>query len=198
MPPSSGRPAVFLDRDGTLVDELGFLDDPDRLRLLPGASEAVRRLNGAGFFVALVTNQSGIARGLFTEERLAAIHERLELVLAREGARLDAIAYCPHHPDEGEPPYRRRCVCRKPEPGLILQLLSRHGLDPAASWVVGDAVRDIQAGARAELGGRILVATGKGEDERLRLPDDLASSTDYVEDLTAAVDRILEAAAQGR
>ena len=192
------RSAVFLDRDGTLVDELGFLDDPDQVKLYPETGDAIRRLNEAGFFVALVTNQSGVARGLFDEKRLSAIHTRLQQLLVRSGARIDAIAYCPHHPEEGVPPYRRECICRKPKPGLILKLLQEHRLDPATSWVVGDSARDIEAGANAGLGGRILVATGKGQSEHRALPAELRPSIEWVEDLPTAVDVILETALQGR
>jgi D-glycero-D-manno-heptose 1,7-bisphosphate phosphatase len=143
------RAAVFLDRDGTLVDELGYLTDPDRVRLLPGAVEAVRALNEGGVPVFVITNQSGVARGLLTEERLAAIHARLAALLAKGGARVDAVYYCPHHPSEGSGPYRRECECRKPSPGMLRRAADEHGLDLARSFVVGDQPADVETARRA-------------------------------------------------
>jgi D-glycero-D-manno-heptose 1,7-bisphosphate phosphatase len=165
-----GARAVFLDRDGTLVDELGFLARAEDLRCLPGAAEGVRLFNQAGWKVVVVTNQSGIARGLFDERALAAIHGRLSDELAREGARLDLVLHCPHHPEEGLAPYRRVCACRKPAPGLLLEAARRLGLDLAASWTIGDSLRDLEAGRRAGLAGGVLVLTGKGPLERARAP----------------------------
>ncbi|HEX6884924.1 MAG TPA: HAD family hydrolase [Planctomycetota bacterium] len=162
--------AVFLDRDGTLVDELGFLRRAEDLRLLPGAAEGVRLFNRAGWKVVVVTNQSGIARGLLDEPTLARIHARLEQELARGGAHVDAILHCPHHPEEGAPPFRRACDCRKPAPGLILAAARRFALDLAASWTIGDSRRDLEAGARAGLAGGVLVLTGKGVAERESFP----------------------------
>lgn len=185
---SAKRPAVFLDRDGTLIDELGYLDDPDGVRLYPGAAEAVARLNEAGFATVLLTNQSGVARGLFDETRLGEIHARLESLLARAGARLDLILYCPHHPGVGAPPYRRDCECRKPKPGLFLEARRRLGLDMAASWAIGDARRDLSAARRAGVGHVLLVATGKGETQRAE-SEGLFDA--FVPDLGAAVDRVL-------
>ncbi|MEM7305750.1 MAG: HAD family hydrolase [Planctomycetota bacterium] len=184
----SARPAVFLDRDGTLIDELGYLGDPDGVALYPGAAAAVRALNGAGLPVVLITNQSGIARGLFTEDDLAAVHARLEGDLAAEGARLDLIVYCPYHPDHGPPKYRRESDCRKPAPGMYNEAVRRLDLDPARSWAVGDSARDLVAAQRAGVTGLLLVATGKGEAERERLGD---VEHRFVADLTAAADEIL-------
>lgn len=157
--------AAFLDRDGTLVDELGFLRHARDVRLVPGAAAGVRLFNQAGWRTVVVTNQSGIARGLLDEHDLAEIHERLRELLEREGARLDAILHCPHHPDEGKPPLRRACACRKPAPGLLLEAARRFELDLASSWIVGDGLRDLEAGARAGLAGAVLVLTGKGREE---------------------------------
>jgi len=182
--------AVFLDRDGTLVDELGFLRRADDLRLLPGAAEGVRLFNRAGWKVVVVTNQSGIARGLLDEPTLAGIHARLEQELARGGAHLDAIVHCPHHPEEGLPPFRRACDCRKPAPGMILAAARRLGLDLGESWTIGDSRRDLEAGARAGLAGGVLVLTGKGEAERERFPADAPPLT--AEDLPSAARRVLQ------
>ncbi|NOT30503.1 MAG: D-glycero-beta-D-manno-heptose 1,7-bisphosphate 7-phosphatase [Planctomycetes bacterium] len=162
------RRAVFLDRDGTLVDELGFLRDPADLRLLPGAAEGLRLFNRAGWLAIVVTNQSGIARGLFDERQLAEVHARLEAELARRDARLDAILYCPHHPDHGRAPLRMTCTCRKPAAGMLLAAAERFALELGACWTVGDSLRDLEAGRRAGLAGGILVLTGKGRDELAR------------------------------
>jgi histidinol-phosphate phosphatase family protein len=153
------RPAVFLDRDGTLIEDPGYLADPDRVRLLPGAAEAVAELNRAGVPVVVVTNQSGIARGLLTEAQYRATERRLDQLLADRGARIDAHYFCPHHPDAGGP-----CDCRKPGLLLYRRAASEHGLDLAASWWVGDRLRDVLPAPA--LGGRgILVLTGAGGSE---------------------------------
>jgi D-glycero-D-manno-heptose 1,7-bisphosphate phosphatase len=183
--------AIFLDRDGTLVDELGFLRRPEDLRLLPRAAEGVRAFNAAGWPAIVVTNQSGLARGHFTPEDLAAIHVRLAAALAKEGARLDAILHCPHHPDEGEPPLRAACACRKPEPGLMREAAQRIGLELGACWTVGDSLRDIEAGRRAGLAGEVLVLTGKGKDELARLSDGQRELLRTAPDLLAAAHAIL-------
>lgn len=185
--------AVFLDRDGTLVDELGYLARPEDLRLLPGAAEGVRRLNEAGWRAVVVTNQSGIARGLFGARELDLVHARLARELAREGAHLDGIYSCPHHPEHGPAPLRQVCACRKPAPGLLLTAARELGLELAASWIVGDSWRDLEAGARAGLAGGILVLTGKGREEHAQLAPGTAVRT--AADLPAAVQAILAARA---
>lgn len=184
------RPAVFLDRDGTLIDELGFLARPEGLRLYPRAGAAVRLLNEAGWAAIVVTNQSGIARGLFGERELAAIHARLAEELAQHGARLDDVLHCPHHPREGLPPLRAECSCRKPAPGLVLEAARRHALDLARSWMIGDSLRDLECGARAGLAGSILVRTGKGPAELARVPAG-AQAPLVAEDVLAAVEFLL-------
>ena len=115
------RRAVFMDRDGTISEEIGYVNHPARYRVFPYAGEAVRLLNEAGWLAILVTNQAGVARGYFTEEMIGAVHDRLNQELEKDSARLDAIYYCAHHPSVGEPPYRFDCDCRKPKPGLILR-----------------------------------------------------------------------------
>jgi D-glycero-D-manno-heptose 1,7-bisphosphate phosphatase len=155
----SGRPAVFLDRDGTLIEDRNYLRDPAELQLLPGAAEAVRGLNAAGLAAVLVTNQSGIARGLLTEADYAAAVRRLDELLAAEGARIDAHYHCPHLPEISGP-----CDCRKPGPLLYRQAADALGLDLGRSWWVGDRVRDVEAAAG--FGGHgILVLTGAGLEE---------------------------------
>jgi D-glycero-D-manno-heptose 1,7-bisphosphate phosphatase len=189
---SGTRPAVFLDRDGTLSEELDWVRRPEDLHLFAGSGAAVRKLNAAGVFVALVTNQSAVARGLISIAELEAIHAHLQTLLAREGARLDAIAYCPHHPTEGLGIWRTECECRKPKSGLLLRLMEEHGLDPAKSFVIGDAARDLEAGAALGIPG-ILVRTGKGLREQARAADALA----VVDALPQAVELVL-ARLQGR
>lgn len=189
--------AIFLDRDGTLVDELGFLRRPEDLRLLPRAAQGVRAFNSAGWRAIVVTNQSGLARGLFTPADLAAVHARLEEELAREGARLDAILHCPHHPDEGAPPLRAPCACRKPEPGLMLEAAERFGLELGACWIVGDSLRDLEAGKRAGLAGELLVLTGKGPEELARLTEEERVLLRTEPDLLAAAHAILAEAFPG-
>jgi D-glycero-D-manno-heptose 1,7-bisphosphate phosphatase len=181
--------AIFLDRDGTLVVEVDYLADPDRLELLPGVGAALRRLAAAGFLLCVVTNQSGIARGLLTEETLHTIHVRLDELLAREGVRLDSIGYCPHHPREGDAPYRRACRCRKPLPGLLEEAAERFGIDVARSYAIGDAMRDVEAGEALGATG-LLVRTGKGAREERRAQD-AGRAVRAFDDLTAAAEWIL-------
>lgn len=160
----ASRPAVFIDRDGTLTDEVGYVNHPARLRLLPRSAEAVRRLNAAGVAAVVATNQAGLARGYFSKDVLEAVNERLVDLLAREGARLDGLYVCPHHPMEGEPPFRADCECRKPRPGLLLRAAADLDLDLAASVVVGDRPSDL-AVARPVGARGVLVLTGYGLGE---------------------------------
>ncbi len=159
------RPAVFLDRDGTINREIGFLTKPEQLELLPGAAEAVRWIKQAGYRVVVVTNQPVIARGDCTTAELLAIHDKLEMELSRAGAFLDGIYSCPHHPDKGfageRPELKIECECRKPGDGLLRRAAEELNLDLAASWMIGDRTVDVEAGAKA--GCRtILVRTGEG------------------------------------
>jgi histidinol-phosphate phosphatase family protein len=145
---------VFLDRDGTLNHDEGYMSDPDRLVLLPGAAEAVAALNAAGVKAAVITNQSGVGRGLVTPEALARVHERLVALFARHGARVDGIYACPHRPEEG-------CACRKPGTALAIRAARDLGVDASRSAVIGDKAVDLELGRR--LGGRsILVRSGEG------------------------------------
>ena len=145
--------AVFLDRDGVLNKYVGYVRREEELELLPGAAEAVRRINKSGYLAILVTNQPVVARGEVSFEKLEIIHNKLETLLGRGGAFLDAIYVCPHHPDKGFPgeiaSLKVDCECRKPKPGLLMQAAKRFNIDLAASWMVGDSERDIEAGKRA-------------------------------------------------
>jgi D-glycero-D-manno-heptose 1,7-bisphosphate phosphatase len=159
---TGGRIAVFLDRDGTLNEEIDFLRTADELRLIPGAASAVRTLNTLGIITCVISNQSGVARGYLTEEDLVPIHARLNRELQDEGARVDAIYYCPHHPTEGNPPYKIACDCRKPKPGMLKKGEKEWGIDLHRSFVVGDRIADVQAGQA--VGARtVLVLTGYGK-----------------------------------
>lgn len=166
--PAALRPAVFFDRDGTLTRESDWVRRPSDLELLPGAAEAVRIVNKEGIAALLVTNQSAIARGLISERDLEHIHAHLARELEREGAHLDGIYYCPHHPTEGVTELTCVCECRKPRPALLARAARELGLDLSQSWIIGDAERDLLAGAALGVRG-ILVTTGKGTSELERL-----------------------------
>lgn len=157
----AGRVAAFLDRDGTLNEEVNFVRTPEQLEMLPGAGPSVRALNERGIVVCVISNQSGVGRGYYTEEDLVPIHEKLERELDRSGARIDRIYYCPHHPTAGIPPYNVVCTCRKPAIGMLLQASRDFGLDLSRSFVVGDRIVDVQA-ARNAGATSILVLTGYG------------------------------------
>ncbi|HXG60690.1 MAG TPA: HAD family hydrolase [Planctomycetota bacterium] len=179
------RRAVFLDRDGTLVEERGYVTTPEDLVLLPGAAAAVRALREAGWKVFVVSNQAAVARGLITEDELAAIHLRLAALLAAEGARLDGLYVCPHHPEGTIEAYALECGCRKPRPGLLEQAAREHDLDLARCVTVGDSPRDLEAGKAA--GTRtVLVRTGHGRQaeaagaEADHVADDLARAADWI------------------
>ena len=150
---SQPQRAVFLDRDGTLNRHIGFLTRPEELELLPGAAEAVRLLNRAGYLAIVVTNQPVIARGECSFGTLQAIHDKLETELGREGAFLDAVYYCPHHPDRGfpgeRPAYKVACTCRKPQPGLLLRAAADFHIDLSQSILIGDRDGDVETGLRA-------------------------------------------------
>jgi D-glycero-D-manno-heptose 1,7-bisphosphate phosphatase len=177
----AGRPAVFMDRDGTLTEEVGYVNHPSRLRLLPRSAEAVRRLNAAGIAAVVVTNQAGIARGYFSAEVLAAVNAALVSQLKDASAHLDGVYVCAHHPTEGEPPYRMACECRKPKPGLLLQAAADLGLDLARSTLVGDKGSDLVA-ARAVNARAVLVLTGYGLGEWEYRRNGLPVAPDHVAD----------------
>ncbi|MEW5807229.1 MAG: D-glycero-beta-D-manno-heptose 1,7-bisphosphate 7-phosphatase [Acidobacteriota bacterium] len=158
------RPAIFMDRDGTVSYEVGYVNHPERYDIMPGSAEAIAKINSSGYLAIVITNQAGVARGYFREEMINAIHEKLKKLLAEKGARLDGIYYCPHHPDVGDPPYRQRCCCRKPEPGMLLQAQKELDIDLSRSYIIGDSIKDIQTGANAGVRG-ILVLTGYGKGE---------------------------------
>ena len=162
------RPAVFLDRDGTINEEIGPIQRPDLMRPIPGAAEALKRLGEEGYLRIVVTNQARVARGDATEELVEATHQRLLQLIREAGGEIDAFYYCPHHPREGLFPYRRACLCRKPAPGLIQQAAFEQQVDLERSYVVGDKVSDMQLADRLGLPS-VLVLTGYGRESLDRL-----------------------------
>jgi D-glycero-D-manno-heptose 1,7-bisphosphate phosphatase len=156
---SSGRPAVFLDRDGTLSEERGFIDRLDLFELFPWTADAVRLLNRAGFVVVVITNQSAIGRGIIDESFLDTVHGEVDRHLALSGARIDRYYFCPHHPEAALAEYRMVCECRKPKPGMIDQAVRELDLDPARSFMVGDRLIDVACGQAAGVRS-ILVRSG--------------------------------------
>jgi D-glycero-D-manno-heptose 1,7-bisphosphate phosphatase len=176
------RPAVFLDRDGTIIEDVAYLRDPKAVRLLPGAAEAIKRLKEHGFLAIVVTNQSGIARGLLSRNDYHLIERRVDQLLESHGARLDGHYFCPHLPELTGP-----CDCRKPGVLLYSQASEQFGIDLGASWWVGDRLRDVLP-AEAFGGRGVLVHTGMGKAEAA---DENASRFAAARDLTGAVDHIL-------
>lgn len=175
------RPAIFLDRDGVVIEDAHYLSSPEQVRLIPGSADAIAALNRGGWPVVVVTNQSGVARGLFTADTVRAVHARLSEQLAGYGARVDAYYFCPHFPTAEVEAYRSECGCRKPKPGMLLRAAADLNLDPDRSWMVGDRASDLEAGAAA--GARtVLVRTGYGATvdvtalDRARLNLDLVAS----------------------
>jgi D-glycero-D-manno-heptose 1,7-bisphosphate phosphatase len=158
------RRAVFLDRDGTLLEEAGYLDRLERLVFFPYSIDAVRLLNRAGFAIVIVTNQAGIARGIVKESFVAVAHRHITERIEAGGGRIDAFYYCPHHPEAVIDSLRQHCGCRKPQPGMLRQAAAEHGLDLTRSFVIGDRWHDLQAGTSVGSTG-VLVRTGYGRTE---------------------------------
>lgn len=176
--------AVFMDRDGTINREVGYVDHLEKFELLSGAAEAIRRLNARGFKTVVVTNQSGVARGYFSEDFVRELHRELAVQLARHGAHLDGIYYCPHSPGAG-------CDCRKPVPGMLLKAAAELDIDLGRSYVVGDKQVDVELAHRVGASG-ILVLTGYAGQEPGRDPAQPPVQPDFVaQDLLGAVDWVL-------
>jgi len=186
------QPAVFIDRDGTISEEVGYINHPSRFRVFPYAARAIKLLNDQGWLAVIITNQAGVARGYFSEGMIETVHDNLQQTLRAEGARVDAIYYCAHHPTVGEPPYRQECDCRKPKPGLVTRATKDLDIALERSWMIGDRYGDIElarnAGVRSAL---VLSGYGRGEWENQRPPwkyqPDLVA-----ENLLEAVESILD------
>jgi D-glycero-D-manno-heptose 1,7-bisphosphate phosphatase len=185
------RPAVFLDRDGTINEQMGYINHLSRFCLLPGAGEAIRLLNGHGLPVVVVTNQSGLARGYFPASLLDAVHAEMVRLLALDGAWIDGLYVCPHHPEAREEQYRLDCACRKPKTGLLEQAASELGLDLGRSYMVGDRWSDVRCGVAAGATS-LLVLTGYGRGDLAYIgPGPAVQPAHAAEDLMAAARWIL-------
>jgi histidinol-phosphate phosphatase family protein len=195
--------AVFLDKDGTLIDDVPYNVDPARIRLARGAAEGVRLLQRAGFRLFVVSNQSGVARGMFPATALARVEARLRSLLAEVGVPVDGFYWCPHHPDGVVPRYAVACDCRKPAPGLLLQASRQHGVNLAASWLVGDILDDVEAGRRAGCRTVFLDIGIETEWVRtgLRIPHfragDLAEAATIITEATESVSQVTVARYRG-
>jgi D-glycero-D-manno-heptose 1,7-bisphosphate phosphatase len=185
------RGAVFLDRDGTINEQMGYINHLTRFQLLPGVGQAIKRLNQAQWPVVVVSNQSGVARGYFPPDLVGKVHHLMAEMLERDGARLDGVYYCPHHPRAELDDFRQECNCRKPRTGLFEQAASDLGLDLSKSYVIGDRTSDLKAGRN--IGAKnILVLTGYGRGELEYVLPNKDVTPDFVaETLNHAVDYIL-------
>lgn len=187
------RAAVFLDRDGALIEESHYLSSVEQVRLLPGVVDGLRLLERAGFALVVVTNQAGVARGYFPESQVGVIHRHLEDEFARRGVAISGWKYCPHHPTEGDGPYKMVCACRKPAPGMLLEAARELTIDLGRSFMVGDKRSDLEAGAQA--GCRtVLVRTGYGAEEERSILPGLTGFLGTADNLTEAARLILRAA----
>jgi D-glycero-D-manno-heptose 1,7-bisphosphate phosphatase len=175
---SSKYRAVFIDRDGTINEEVGYLDSPDKFKLLPRSADAINMLNSRGYKVVVVTNQAGVARGYFTEQTVHEIHNKMVRELQAYGCSVDGIYYCPHHPEVGNEKYRLLCDCRKPKSGMFIRAARELEIDLRSSYAIGDQLKDLEAGMRAGCK-TILVLTGYGVEEQKKLgqvqPDYIAT-----------------------
>jgi len=186
------KPAFFLDRDGTVSVEVGYVNHPSRLELLPRTAQAIARARAAGYLCVLVTNQAGVARGYFPESMIHETHRRLAEMLAAAGTCLDGVYYCPHHPQAGEPPYRQSCNCRKPRPGMLLSAAGDLDIDLQTSVMVGDKISDVEMGQGQGARG-ILVRTGYGLGEEEYQRDTWTVTPDHIaDDLLDAVTWVLD------
>jgi len=201
--PQSTRPdqpasaAIFIDRDGTINEDVGYVASPDDMIIYSWVAEAVRLINDARLKAIVVTNQAGVARGMYSEADLRMINERMTNQLKREGARIDAVYYCPHHPQYGDERYRAECECRKPQPGMLHAAAREHNIDLARSFVIGDKASDINLATSVGARG-VLVLTGYGS-ETLAQRDRRPCEPEFVaENLLHAVRRILDRGLSGR
>lgn len=185
------KPAVFMDRDGTVNEQMGYINHLDRFVLLPGAGEAIRLLNDAGYLAIIVSNQSGVARGYFPMDLVHRVHDKMTSLIKKEMATLDGIYFCPHYPNGKVPPYGAICDCRKPGIGLIRKARESFDIDMENAYVIGDRCTDIEMAHKADLKG-ILVKTGYGKgDLEYVFPEFPFQPVHVAEDLLGAVKWIL-------
>jgi D-glycero-D-manno-heptose 1,7-bisphosphate phosphatase len=177
------KKACFLDRDGVINEETEYLSEPDKVKIITGVPEALRKLKDAGFVTIVVTNQSGVARGYYEEESVLKVHERIQHLLKQDNTAIDAFYYCPHHPDHGE-----SCECRKPAPGMLLDAAKEFDIDLSESFLVGDRLSDLKAAQAAGCKDAYLVKTGYGANV-VKTED--TSNIKVVENLLEAVNAIL-------
>ena len=184
--------AVFIDRDGTMSEEVGYVNHISRFKLLQNTAQAVKRLNDEKILAIVATNQAGVARGYFEESMIVAVHEKLKAELAKDGARVDAIYYCPHHPSVGKPPYKSDCNCRKPKPGMILRAVEDFEIELVKSYMVGDKISDVEFGQKLGLKS-VMVLTGYGVGEYEHQRSAWKTTPDYIaKDLLEAVEWIID------
>ncbi len=182
---------VFLDRDGTLIEDVGYLSDPSQVREIPGAAESLVRLAKGGYLIAVVSNQSGLARGKFDEEQMEAVHRAFVALFRARGVAFDGVEYCPHHPEGLVEKYRAVCACRKPAAGLAEKILERLSVPASCKrWTVGDKMSDVLMG-KGLGAATILVATGSGERERAAMERRGLRADLYVPSIREAAERIL-------
>ncbi len=183
--------AIFMDRDGTISHEVGYVNHISRMRPYSFSGKAIRLINQSDWLAIVVTNQAGVARGYFTEELVGKVHLKMKEILASDGAKLDDIFYCPHHPEAGRPPYRMDCDCRKPKPGMLLKAAEKHHIDLSRSVMVGDKISDIEMAKANGLTG-VLVLTGYGRGELEFQSERWTVQPDFIaENLLEAVEWIL-------
>ncbi|MCX5750060.1 MAG: D-glycero-beta-D-manno-heptose 1,7-bisphosphate 7-phosphatase [Candidatus Saganbacteria bacterium] len=182
--------AVFLDKDGTINEDLGYINDPRDLKLIPGSAEAIKMLNDAGYKVIVISNQSGIARGYIQENMIQTLNKILHKHILNGGGHVDSIYYCPHHPEIGLHPYKKNCDCRKPSPGMLKRGAKEHGIDLSQSYMIGDRVSDIEAGKNAGCK-TILTLTGYGKEEQKALHEKQITPDHVAKDLLEAVKWVL-------
>jgi D-glycero-D-manno-heptose 1,7-bisphosphate phosphatase len=185
-------PALLLDRDGVIIEDLHYVANIDQVRVIDGAVAAIRQANAAGIPVVIVTNQSGVARGYMSEETVDNIHAYLKEWFEARGALIHKFYYCPHHPDHGSSRYRMQCACRKPEPGMLLRAGHELNLDLQRSWMIGDKLSDLRAGASAGCE-TVLVRTGYGDKVRHSLPAEELKLVGVASDVEEAVNWFMEA-----
>ena len=170
--------ALYLDRDGTLIQERGHISSPRQVRFITGADKALRIFRKHGFSIVVISNQSGVARGILTENQVKKVNQHIRAALEKKGVEVEEIYYCPHHPDFGSSKYRRNCRCRKPAPGMVRKAQKRFNLFGAISYVIGDKLTDIELAGRIK-GKGILVLSGYGKEE-LSKPENHTHRPDFV------------------